>query len=42
MQGEYSNLGYLFTLNKEDYSIVVKDFPKIINMKLNDFYDENP
>lgn len=42
MQGEYSNLGYLFTLNKEDYSIVVKEFPKIINMKLNDFYDENP
>lgn len=42
MQKEYQNLGYQFILNQNDYSDIVKEFPKILNLKLDNFYEDKP
>jgi len=42
MEKEYQNLGYQFILNQNDYLNIVKEFPKILDLKLDDFYEEKP
>ncbi|AYM99822.1 hypothetical protein [Chryseobacterium sp. 3008163] len=42
MEKEYQNLGYQFILNQNDYLNIVKEFPKILDLKLDNFYEEKP
>lgn len=42
MQREYVNLGYEFTLNQSDYPKIQSEFPKIIEMNLENFYVDKP
>lgn len=42
MQREYVNLGYEFSLNQNDYPKIKSEFPKIAEMKLENFYLDKP
>lgn len=42
MQREYVNLGYEFTLSQNDYPKIKSEFPKIAEMKLENFYLDKP
>ncbi|HCA05802.1 hypothetical protein [Chryseobacterium sp.] len=42
MEKEYQNLGYQFILNQSDYLNMVKEFPKILDLKLDNFYEDKP
>jgi hypothetical protein len=42
MQRQYVNLGYVFVLNQKDYSKITSEFPKIADLKLDNFYVDKP
>jgi hypothetical protein len=42
MEKEYQNLGYQFILDQNDYLNIVKEFPKILDLKLDNFYEDKP
>lgn len=41
-QREYANLGYEFVLNQIDYPLIVLEFPKIAELKLDKYYSDKP
>lgn len=42
MQRQYENLGYEFVLNQKDYPKIIADFPKIADLKLDNYYVDKP
>lgn len=42
MQREYANLGYEFILNQADYPKIITEFPKIADLKLDNYYVDKP
>ena len=42
MQKEYANLGYEFSLNQVDYPKLTSEFPKITELKLDNYYVDKP
>lgn len=42
LQKEYANLGYEYILNQKDYPKTTTEFPKIAEMKLDEYYLDKP
>ncbi|RXM51637.1 hypothetical protein [Chryseobacterium sp. CH25] len=42
MEKEYQNLGYQFILDQNNYTNIVKEFPRILDLKLDNFYEDIP